>query len=313
MNVKKAYSILGIPETATPEEAKKKYRELSKKYHPDINKDDDAEAKIKEINEAYQVISSGKSTDREDPQPRGNPFNPFAHQQTVIHAENINLQTSISFKESILGCKREIKFSRKTRCADCGGQGEIALNNGCTQCGGRGQVVNKQGNMVFVQTCNKCYGKSNTEPCKTCRSEGVLDSELSFNVTIRGGIKDSDVLRLNSIGNYVGNFGPIEQHTDVYVKVSVSPSEDGLTSDGTHVFYTLDVSLLEALAGCKKTVPTILGHKDIEIPVSSKNKDEVSIPNAGVNQVGAQKVILQVRYPQDIDKLVNLLKDNEMN
>ena len=66
MNLKEAYKILEIPQTATPEEAKKKYRELAKEFHPDVNKDAGAEAKFKKINEAYQVVSSGKGTDRED-------------------------------------------------------------------------------------------------------------------------------------------------------------------------------------------------------------------------------------------------------
>ena len=69
MNLKEAYSILEIPQGTPPEDAKKKYRELTKKYHPDINKDAGAEDKFKKINEAYQVVSSGKSNDRaEQPQ-----------------------------------------------------------------------------------------------------------------------------------------------------------------------------------------------------------------------------------------------------
>src|SRR5574338_123111 len=107
MNLKEAYSILEIPSTSTPEEAKKKYRELTKMYHPDINKEAGAEDKFKKINEAYQVVSSGKSTDREDVmrQARRDPFNPFGR-HVSFEAENIVRETRISFKDSVFGTKK---------------------------------------------------------------------------------------------------------------------------------------------------------------------------------------------------------------
>ena len=55
MNLKEAYTTLELAEGASPEEAKKKYRELTKKLHPDVNKDPGAEAKFKKINEAYRM------------------------------------------------------------------------------------------------------------------------------------------------------------------------------------------------------------------------------------------------------------------
>lgn len=306
MNLKAAYSILEIPQTSTPEEAKKKYRELTKKYHPDINKEAGAEDKFKKINEAYQVISSGKSTDREDVMHQRNPFtNPFGG-QVQYQAEHITLHTTISFKDSVRGCKVDLKFNRQAKCKNCHGRGEVSIHNGCIKCGGKGQVVSRQGNMIVVRTCDKCFGRSSTESCKDCSSAGVVETETSISVTIPGGIQNGNVLRVGGMGNFVGHFGPLEQHTDVHLHVAVT-QEKGLSLDGNQVVSTLEISLLEALRGCQKVVPTIFGTKEIEVKPMSRNKEEIIIPRLGVNGAGDQRVILDVKYPADVNKIIDIL------
>lgn len=309
MNLKEAYSILELSQTATPEEAKKKYRELTKKYHPDVNKENGAEDKFKKINEAYQVVSSGKSTDRQDmhwQQPQSRQWSPFGQRQVMRQASNIEVSTTISFKDSVFGTKVEIKYQRGTKCQECDGSGEHVLNNGCQKCGGRGQITGRRGNMIFSQTCDKCYGRMQSEPCKTCNSEGVLEGEASVGVTIPGGIQDSQMLRLQGMGNFAGSFGPLEQYTDVYLRVKVTP-EKGLTLQGSDVVSSLEVPLIDALRGCTKTVKTVLGDKEITIKPQSRNRDEVVIPHLGVNRIGNHKVILDVTYPKDVGKLIDVL------
>jgi molecular chaperone DnaJ len=315
MNLKEARTILEISEGASQDEAKRKYRELTKKYHPDINKEPGAEDKFKKINEAYQCVSSGKGTDREEIgwQDSGNPFggfpfgvNPFGNRSPVYQVDNINLETTISFKESVIGCQKNLKFNRKTKCKDCNGQGVIAINNGCDKCGGKGQIVNNRGGMVFIQTCDKCYGRTQANACKICNKKGTVDAEASINVTIPGGVQNSNSLRLGGVGHYIGNFGPLEQHTDAHLRVNVI-SEPGLILDGNTVISNISISLLEALQGCKKTVNTIMGNKEIEIKPKSRNKDEVILPKLGVNLHGDQKIILDVQYPEDVNILIEKL------
>lgn len=316
MNLKEAYATLEIPQTATPDEAKKKYRELTKKYHPDVNKDAGAEDKFKKINEAYQVVSTGKSTDREDlhwhntQAPGG--FDPFGGvRQYARNHVDIEIHTTLSFKDSVLGCKKDLKFRRKTKCAACSGAGQVAQNNGCDKCGGRGQVVIRQGTMVMIQTCDKCYGRVQSLPCTDCKGEGTLDAEASINVTVPGGVQTGNILRLSGMGHYVGSLmGQFDQHTDVHLHVRVDP-EPGLRLEGPNVVSDLELSLIEALRGCKKTVKTIMGDKDIDIKPQSKNKDEVVIPRLGVNRTGDQKVILDVKYPKDIDRLIGFLDEEK--
>jgi len=307
MNLQQAYSILEIPQTSTPEEAKKKYRDLTKKFHPDVNKDPGAEDKFKKINEAYQIVSSGKGTDKEPLQwQRQSGFNPFGNQHQVHMAENIDLFCTISFKDAVLGCKKELKFNRNIKCKACNGQGEITLNNGCKKCGGRGQIIGKNGNMVFAQTCDSCFGKSETKSCSTCKNNGFVDSQASIEVNIIPGRQNGDILRLAGMGHYFGAFGPFEQNTDAHLHITVTAEKD-LFLDGMHVVTNLNISLLDAINGCKKTVKTIDGEKEVEVKPLSKNKEEVIVPKLGVNREGNQRVILEVQYPEDISSLVSAL------
>ena len=314
MNLKEAYATLEIPQTATPEEAKKKYRELTKKYHPDVNKEAGAEDKFKKINEAYKVVSTGKSTDREDlhwqqQQPQGG-FDPFGGMRRARQQPDIEIKTTLSFKDSVLGCKKDLKYNRKTKCATCNGHGQVAQNNGCDKCGGRGQIVIRQGAMVMIQTCDKCYGRVQSIPCVDCKTSGVLDAEASINVTVPGGVQTGNILRLGGMGNYVGSMMGFDQHTDVHLHLHVD-SEPGLRIEGHHVISDLEISLADALRGCKKTVKTIMGDKDIDIRPKSKNKDEVAIPRLGVSGIGSHKVVLDVKYPKNIDRLIDFLDEEK--
>jgi molecular chaperone DnaJ len=315
MNLQEAYKILEIPPTSTSEEAKKQYRKLSKKMHPDVNKEPDAEAKFKKINEAFQVVSTGKSTDREDlnwqqaSNHQYNPFgaNPFA-QQRSFNVQNIITKIVISFVESVLGCEKEIKFNRNSKCSSCNGAGATVINNGCAACGGKGQVIRQQGGMIFIQTCGKCGGQTQKSKCIPCQSKGIVEAEASARVNIPGGIIDGNILNLQGLGHYIGSLGPMEQHANVHLHIKVIP-EPGLFIMGTDVVTTLELSLQEALQGCKKIVNTINGYKDIEVIPKTRNKDEFIIPNMGVSLKGNQRVIIDVKYPDDISSLIEVLNN----
>ena len=301
-----AYSTLEIAEGASVDEAKKAFRQLSKKFHPD-NKDTGSEDKFKKINEAYQAISNNKFDD--SPQRHSYGGHGGFHRQQVIQLENVEVTTTISFKESVLGCKKEIKYNRQIKCQDCGGNGEVKLDNGCKKCGGRGQVVNRQGHTVMITTCNECYGRSNVTECKSCSGAGSVQAHASVHVSVPAGVVNGNVLRLQGMGNFAGSFmGLADQFTDAFLHIDVTP-EPGLSLDGVHVVSRLTISLLDALRGCKYKVNTIHGEKEIKIPPQSRNCDEVIIPHCGVSNTGNQKVILDVEYPKNTEKLISVLLD----
>jgi molecular chaperone DnaJ len=318
MKLQEAYKELNVTENSSEEEVKKAFKKLAGKYHPDINKEKDAEAKFKKINEAYQIITGGTAADKENPfwstnQPfnpfGGSPFgNPFSNGVSFNNAP-ISLTTTVSFLESVFGCEKDIKFNRNSKCAACNGAGDIPANNGCPQCNGKGGEVQRQGNMVFIKTCSKCGGRTKKNPCTTCNSKGVIETETSIRANIPGGVVNDNVLNFRGMGHFAGSFGPIEQRGDVHLHVKVTP-EPGLSLEGSNVISNLELSLIEALQGCSKVVNTVEGVQDIIIPPKSKNKQEVVIPNVGVNKLGNQRVILNVNYPEDVSKIIEILEGN---
>ena len=311
MNLEEAYRILGLSLNSSKEEAKKKYHILAKELHPDINKDAGAEDKFKKINEAYSCVQSGKGTDREEQTFTRNPFSgfgfhPFRQRQRNYQPRNVQVDTTISFKESVFGCKKDISFNHKIKCSECNGEGEQQINNGCSKCHGMGTVTQQRGNMIFTQTCDKCGGVIQTKPCDKCKSSGAKDAQASVQVNIPGGIRDGNILRLSNMGDFVGNFMNTEQRTDVHLTVTVIPHPK-LKLIENDVVLLLPISLLEALSGCTKTVETINGFTDVEIKPKSRNNEQIIIPNLGVNKQGSQRVILDVKYPDNIDGLIEHL------
>ena len=317
MKLKEAFEILDLEETATPEEAKKQFRKMSKKLHPD-NKETGSEAAFKKLNEAYQIISEPQKAEPEmedlhwgqgmqDFSGFGGFGHPFARGTSKVYfSQPVNVKTTIEFKDSVLGCQKTLNINRHMKCSNCNGEGKVTLSNGCSQCGGRGKVVSRQGNMIIMQICNKCGGRSPSEPCKTCDTKGVVQTDSSIQVNIPGGVVNGNTLTLRGVGNFVGTFGPVDNYTDAHLTITVTP-EPGLHLDGMNVVCVCEISLQEALTGCRKIVNTIKGYRDIEILPLSRHKDEVIIPQLGVRGVGNQRVILDVRYPQNIDQLIEVL------
>jgi molecular chaperone DnaJ len=128
-------------------------------------------------------------------------------------------------------------------------------------------------------------------------------------VSVPAGIIDGNILRLQGMGNYAGSFmGLADQHTDAFLHVHVTP-EAGLNIEGTSVISRLTIPLLDALRGCKQKVKTIHGDKEIQVKPQSRNRDEVIVPHCGVNGTGDQRVILDVEYPKNTDKLIGVLLD----
>jgi molecular chaperone DnaJ len=317
MDLKTAYSILELNENASPEEAKKQYRNLTKKYHPDINKEPGAEDKFKKINEAYQCVQSGKGNEEVDQFAQNcyyqNPFiniNDFIDfKQNRFNNSTIQINETISFKESVFGCKKTLKYNRDTKCSHCNGNGFINKNNGCTKCNGQGRITIKQGNSIFIQTCDKCFGQAPKDPCQHCNSTGIINLEASVQVTIPGGVKNGNVLRLNRMGNYCGGgIMGMDQYSDVFLLITVIQDPD-ITLCDNNVISNVNLTLLEALTGCTKIVRTLDGDKEINITPKIRHHEIISLPNLGVNRVGNHNFIVNIDYPDNVDNIISMLKD----
>lgn len=321
MRLQEAYSILEIPSNSSPEEVKKKYRELAKKYHPDVNKDENDAIKFKRITEAYNQILSGETDKQEIHQ--GNPFegmpfnpfgfgfnfNPFAQSGRGNRVDPVFVKLSISFKESILGVRKEIKYNRLCKCINCGGQGKITKNNGCRTCGGRGQQVSNYNNTVQVSTCPTCRGKVPTEHCASCDGKGTKNEDVAIVIPIPAGVQ-SDTLRLQDAGNFMGSNGFGDIHTDVLLQLTVEQDSNYRLNEGI-LESTVNIDLLDALKGCKIAIPTLVqDNYELDIKPMSKNKDFVDLPNFGVSLKNPHRVFINVKYPDDVNGLISFLENS---
>ena len=326
MKKKEAYQELGLPETASKEEVKKAFKAKAKVLHPDINKEPDAEVKFKRANEAFQAIENNTFDD--NPVSFGNPFaggfnitdlgdlfdfSGFGFGQKTRSRsyrmeapKDIRLDQTISFKEAVLGCKRDLTYACDIMCEKCHGQGDKLVDNGCKTCGGKGKIFGQQGMMFFERPCTECKGKVKHEACSACSSSGKITSERTISVSIKPGIGDGAILRLVGVGNY----STTHQPSNVLVSIKVIPVE-GLTINGNDVVAYTNISLLEAIKGCQKEVDTINGKQKINISPLSKNKDEVLIYKLGVAGQGNERVIVNVEYPKQIEKLVEMLEGDK--
>jgi molecular chaperone DnaJ len=319
MKKQEAFNLLEITATSSKEEAKKAFRKLASKYHPDVNKDAGAEDKFKKINEAYRCVESDTFDDNQMPFPGGNYssgfsggmpndiFNTFFnrnHQQTAVRREPIiNVEVNISFKDSVLGCSTNLSYTRKSKCNPCNGKGSIG---NCSSCKGSGFKSHRHGNSVFTMQCDDCQ-KSKLTECNDCKSKGFVESNTSVSVNIPPGITQENTLRLTEVGHYCGSTVFGEAHSDVHLKVNISDS-NGMRISGHSVESDLTISLLEALKGIDKEVLTIDGMKTVSIPPLFKHRNTVQLPKLGLMRKGNHVVNVSVDYPENVDTLIAALE-----
>lgn len=220
MNKRDYYEILGIDRSSSDADIKKAYRKLAKKYHPDINKEPGAEAKLKEINAAYEVLgdpekrrnydqygdagdsmmgggSGGASPFDIFEDMFGGGFSPFNQQQKgygVIRGE-----MEISFLESVKGTTKTFSYKNHFVCDHCGGNGAYEGNDAyirpCDRCRGLGyESVRQQTPFGLFETkreCSRCHGqgKSITKACRNCRGRGYEERKKTVTLKVPAGIQ----------------------------------------------------------------------------------------------------------------------------
>lgn len=327
MNLSEAYSALGISQDISDEELKTSYKSLAKKYHPDIYKEDPNRFKL--INEAYQLIIDHREHPEKyqprSPFGRGSPFgqggfqvniqdilNNFGGQQEEqkhFNLPQINKQINITFQQAILGTDQNIEYKKYVKCVKCNGGGFLKQKNDCISCDGYGKITQNHNGMIYAMSCNKCYGKNiKRTPCPDCTNKGVVEVGVQITVHIPPGTPNNSQLQLRGQGHYEGNsiFG--ESYSNVILNLKVEHDPE-LEMIGTDVVSKVNISLLDALTGMNCGVKTVKGIHAINIPPKSKNKDEIKIDGCGVaGTSGTQRVIINIDYPENTDKLIETLK-----
>ncbi|MBP5159170.1 MAG: molecular chaperone DnaJ [Lachnospiraceae bacterium] len=334
------YEVLGVGKNATPDEIKKAYRTLGKKYHPDANPGDkEAEAKFKEVGEAYAVLSDPEKKRQYDQfghaafeQGGTGGFGGFESMDFTdlfgdlfgglfggrsrgasngpMKGANVRTAVRISFEESVRGCEREIKMNIKEECEECHGTGAKPGTSPvtCSKCGGTGQVYRTQQSLFgmtrTVSACPDCRGtgKIIKEKCPHC-SGGYVSRTKTFTVSIPAGIDDGQSIRLSGKGEPGVNGGP---RGDLLVEVDVS-RHPIFQRSGYDIYSTAPMSFAQAALGGDVRISTVDGDVLYEVKPGTQTDTRIRLRGKGVpylrdkNTRGDHYVTLIIQTPSKLN------------
>ena len=240
MSKRDYYEVLGLDRNATVDEIKKAYRKLARKYHPDVNKEPDAEQKFKEIKEAYETLSDPNKKAHYDQFGHSDPNQGFGggagadfggfsdifdmffggggrrNPNAPRQGADLQYSMTLSFEEAAFGKETDIYIPKEETCSTCGGDGAKpgTRPETCSHCGGTGQLSIEQstpfGRIVNRRVCHYCQGagKIVKDKCRTCRGNGKVKKQKKIHIKVPAGIDDGQQIRLAGQGEPGVNGGP---------------------------------------------------------------------------------------------------------
>lgn len=336
------YETLGVSRGADEKELKSAFRKQAVRYHPDKNPDDaSAEAKFKELGEAYGVLK--------DPQKRA-AYDQFGHAafenghnggagaagfgggggfsdifedifgemmggrarggQTGGRERGADLRYNmeVSLEDSFKGKTAEIVVPTAVSCEECSGSGATPGSSPvtCTTCAGNGRVRASQGFFSVERTCPTCQGRGEmiSDPCTHCAGQGRVTKERNLSVNIPAGIEDGVRIRLSGEGEAGARGGPTG---DLYIFLSVKP-HDFFQRDGSDLFCRIPISMAAAALGGQFEVATLDGSKArVKVPEGTQTGKQFRLKGKGMpvmrsNNVGDLYIQVVTETPQKLTK-----------
>jgi molecular chaperone DnaJ len=332
------YKVLGIERNASDAEIKKKYRSLAMKFHPDRNADNPeaAEAKFKQVKEAYEILSDPKKRAAYDqfghagidPSMGGRPggfgaegfsdifgdvfgdiFGGGRQQRGggVQRGSDLRYNLEITLEEAVAGTEQKIRIPVLVSCSECNGSGAKKGSSPviCSTCHGHGQVRMQQGFFSVQQTCPTCRGtgKQIKDPCGKCYGQGRVQESKTLSAKIPAGVDTGDRIRLGGEGEAGERGGPAG---DLYIEIKVKDHEI-FTRDGAHLYCEVPISFVTACLGDEIQVPTLDGKVMLKIPPETQTGKSFRLRGKGVKPVRGGPVgdllcKVQVETPVNLTK-----------
>ncbi len=301
-NKRDYYEVLGVTRSASADDIKNAFRNLARKFHPDVNKAEDAEEKFKEINEAYGVLSDPDKRSAYDRygfqgvNTNGMPdystmdlsdlfdlfglggfggFGGFGgssrrSRNAPRRGADLSTRLKLTFEEAVFGTEKEIDITRNEKCSVCSGSGAEPGSHPttCPTCKGAGEVRQVQqtflGQMVQVVTCPTCGGRGEMieNPCHNCRGTGLERKTNRKKVNIPAGIDNGNQVRMIGEGQPGANGGP---NGNFYIEIEVAP-HSYFRRNGYDILLDIDINMAQAALGDEITIPTLDGDVKLRIP-----------------------------------------------
>lgn len=314
------YKTLGVEKNASDEEIKRAFRKMAKKYHPDVNKEEGAQEKFKEIGEAYSVLSDPNKRRQYDQfgsaafdGSAGGGFGGFGGDFSGFGFEDIDLgdifeqfmgggfsrrgkgkratkgddalvKIELDFLEAVYGTEKEFTINVKDKCSSCNGEGGHNSKT-CSSCNGRGRVRSEQRTMFGVfqteTTCSKCNGSGTTFESTCTDCRGTGLKSRKKTLKVR-------VPRGVDNGDQLRMSGKASAGTnggpygDVYIEFKIK-DHPIYQRDQSDIYMKVPLTITEAIIGCKKEVNTIQGKVKLEIDAGTQNGDKVKLRGKGID------------------------------
>ncbi|HUA10822.1 MAG TPA: molecular chaperone DnaJ [Solirubrobacteraceae bacterium] len=325
------YKTLGVDKKASQEEIKKAYRKLARKYHPDRNQGDkDAEARFKEIGQAYDVLGDPDKRRQYDTGTgsfatpgQGAGFGGFQgfdfdsasmgdilsnlfgsagagrRTRTATRAQrgaDLEAEVSITFDQSISGAQVPLQLPMHQTCPTCGGTGAKPGTTPvvCPRCEGRGIETQGQGMFSISQPCSRCGGAGTIieDPCPTCSGSGAVRTVKRLRVNIPAGVREGSRVRIAGKGEGGRSGGP---PGDLYLITHVTPSPV-FKRKGENLEVEVPLTIAEAVGGADVKVPTLNGSKTLRVKPGTQHGTVQRLRGEGPPKLGAPDRRGDIRY-----------------
>jgi molecular chaperone DnaJ len=342
------YELLGVSRGADETEIKQAFRKLARELHPDVSDAPDAEARFKEVVEAYEVLSKSETRALYDRyghaglrsggyRPGNADFGNLADLFSAFFGEDVFFGgrrgrargadlaavVEIDLVDAAHGVSRDVAFEVAVACGHCGGNGAepgSAIST-CPTCGGAGrlQQVTRSvfGEFVRTAACPDCSGSGRKieTPCSECHGGGRVVDQRTLTVEIPAGIHDGQQIRLTGEG-HAGVLG--EATGDAYVEVRIRPDER-FVREGNDVYTTVGVTITQAALGATITIPTLDGEEELELAAGTQPGEVLTLRGRGMPVLqgfgrGDERVLVNVLVPRQLtDEQRRLLEEFEQH